>query len=85
MAQDPPFPRMLHFINAAMHVDRRLTRGKGRVKVGLADIAAEAVYGFQSCCSVDAERVGTDTDDRAILLVRTVVGEVAGAPIGVVR
>lgn len=55
MAHDSPLPRMLQLINATVHIDCCLARGKRRVKVGLADIAAEAVYGFEGCCGVDAE------------------------------
>jgi hypothetical protein len=77
MAHHTSFSRMLQFVNATMHVDGSLARRKRRIEVGLSDIGAESVDGFESRGRVDAERVRPNADDRAVLLMGAVVGEMA--------
>jgi hypothetical protein len=58
---------------------------KGIVELGLADVCAEAVDLLESLVGVEADRVGTETDDRAISLVHAPELELSVALPGVVE
>lgn len=58
---------------------------KGIVELGFADVCAEAVYLLESLVGVEADRVGAETDDRAVSLVHAPELELSVALPGVVE
>jgi len=84
MTQHTSLPCMLHLVNAAVHIDRALVCRKCLIEIGLFDVCAETIDGFQSRGAINAEVIRAQAYDRAVDSVTAVVFEMARAPVGII-
>lgn len=75
---------MLLFIDGGMHADRFRGTGESLVEVAFLDIGAEAINGFQTGRSINAEQIGAKAHIWAILEMCLVKGEMARSFVRVV-